>query len=388
MKLPKKSPWAFIILIGVISLFSDMTHEGARSITGPYLALLGASATIVGFVAGFGELTGYAVRLLAGLVADKSGKYWTVTFIGYIINLLAVPALALAGSWQMAAVLMILERMGRAIRNPARDTMLSHATSSVGHGTGFGIHEALDQIGAVAGPLIVSAVYFFSKDYQHSFAVLLIPALIAIAILCVARWVYPDTKGMEIRHVAEEKSHFRQFYWIYLIATSLVAAGFADYPLIAYHFDKTGQVPTEWIPVMYAIAMGVDAIAAIVLGKTFDQLGMKAVIVSTLISILFSPFVFMGNFSTAIIGMVCWGVGMAAQESVMRAVLASILPPEKRATGFGIFNAIFGVCWFAGSFLMGWLYDLSIPWLIAFSVIVQAISLPLFIKLSDMKQAG
>jgi Arabinose efflux permease len=358
-----------------------MTHEGSRSITGPYLALLGASATVVGFVAGFGELIGYAFRLITGLIADKTKKYWTITVIGYLVNLLAVPALALAGNWQMAAVLMMLERLGRAIRNPARDTMLSYATSSVGHGKGFGIHEALDQIGAVTGPLIVGAVYYFSEDYRQSFAVLLIPAIVAISILVVARMVYPDTKGMETPDKSAVNIRFKRFYWLYLIGVSLIAAGFADYPLIAFHFTKTAQVPLHWIPAMYAIAMGVDALAAILLGRFFDKYGMKTLIISTAFSIAFAPLVFMGNFYTAILGMICWGVGMAAQESVMRAVLASVLPIEKRATGFGVFNAVFGLFWFLGSFLMGWLYDISLLWLVVFSVIIQSISIPFFIKL-------
>jgi MFS family permease len=286
----------------------------------------------------------------------------------------------------MAAVLMILERMGRAIRNPARDTMLSHATSAVGHGKGFGLHEALDQIGAVTGPLIVGAVYYFSGDYHQSFAILLIPALIAISILIVARIVYSDTSKLEPKKTDQiPPTHFKRFYWIYLIAASLIAIGFADYPLIAFHFNKTGQVTSMWIPVMYAIAMGVDALAALLLGKLFDKHGMKTLIASTLFSAIFAPLVFMGNFYTAILGMVCWGIGMAAQESVMRAVLATVLPVEKRATGFGIFNAVFGLFWFLGSFLMGWLYDISIGYLILFSVTIQLFSLPLFVKLTTRK---
>lgn len=384
MKL-KKSPWAFILLIGVVSLFSDMTHEGARSITGPFLALLGASATMVGFIAGFGEMVGYAFRLVSGIVADKTRKYWTITFFGYFLNLFAVPALALAGSWQMAAVLMILERTGRAIRNPARDVMLSHATASVGHGKGFGVHEALDQIGAVTGPLIVSLVYLMSGSYNRSFAVLIIPAVLAISVLVVSRLKYPHTEEFEIEKSKQPLDTFKNTYWLYLIAVSLIAAGFADYPLIAFHFQKTSQVSTEMIPILYAIAMGVDAIAALVLGRYFDKFGMKTLVISTILSMLFAPLVFMGNLVTAIIGMICWGVGMAAQESVMRAVLANILPAAKRATGFGVFNATFGVFWFLGSFLMGWLYDVSVTWLIVFSVAIQLSSIPIFMKLAARK---
>jgi len=385
LKIIKKSPWAFVILIGIVSLFSDMTHEGARGISGPFLAMLGASATMVGFIAGFGEFMGYAIRLVSGIITDKTKQYWTVTFIGYIINLLAVPALALAGSWQMAAVLIILERTGRAIRNPSRDVMLSHATSSIGHGKGFGVHEALDQIGAVLGPLIVGAVYYFSNDYSKSFGILIIPALLALSILVVARLNYPKTDYFEVENNTIKPVASRKFYWLYLVAVSLIAVGYADYPLIAFHFNKTGQVSTQWIPVMYAIAMGVDALAALLLGRLFDKYGMKVLIGSTLLSLLFAPLVFMGNFCTAIAGMVCWGVGMAAQESVVRAVLSSILPSEKKATGFGLFNATFGLFWFLGSFFMGWLYDVSILWLIVFSMGIQLASVPLFISLSHKK---
>lgn len=381
----KKSPWAFIFLIGIVSLFSDMTHEGARSITGPYLAMLGASATVVGFVAGFGELVGYALRLVSGIITDKTKRYWTITFTGYIINLLAVPALALAGSWQIAAILMILERTGRAIRNPSRDVMLSHATSSIGHGKGFGVHEALDQIGAVMGPLIVGAVFYLSGNYAKSFGILLIPALLALAILVVARLTYPKTEQLEVKNENHKPVSSKKFYWLYLAAVSLIAAGFADYPLIAFHFNKTGQVTAEWIPVMYAVAMGVDALAALALGRLFDKHGIKVLIGSTLLSLLFAPLVFMGNLYTAIAGMVCWGIGMGAQESIVRAVLATVLPIEKRATGFGVFNATFGLFWFLGSFLMGWLYDFSVSWLIVFSVVIQLASVPLFVKLANLK---
>lgn len=383
MRLFKKSPWAFIVLIGVVSLFSDMTHEGARGITGPFLATLGASATVVGFVAGFGELVGYGLRLVSGLISDRTKKYWPVTFIGYFVNLFAVPLLALAGSWQMAAVLMILERTGRAIRNPARDVMLSHATSSIGHGKGFGVHEALDQIGAVTGPLIVGAVYYFSGSYHKSFGILLIPALLAISVLVVAWLKYPKTETMDIKSNNYSGTFPKKFFVLYLIALSLIAAGFADYPLIAFHFSKSHQVSNEMIPVMYAIAMGADALAALLLGPLFDKHGIKVLIGSTLASLFFVPLVFTGNFYTAIAGMICWGVGMAAQESIVRAVLASIIPLGKRGTAYGVFNAVFGLSWFLGSFLMGWLYEVSITGLIVFSMLAQLASIPFFVKLAQ-----
>jgi len=256
----KSSALRFVILIGVVSLFADMTYEGARSITGPYLALLGASGTIVGVVAGFGELIGYGLRLVSGYVSDRTGRYWSITFFGYLMNMLAVPLLALAGSWQLAAILIIAERAGKAIRNPPRDAMLSHATKEMGRGWGFGLHEALDQIGAVLGPLIVTAVLYFKGSYRTGFAVLLIPALLALSVLLVTRLFYPRPRDLEAVLPDLETKDFPQKFWIYLAAASLIGAGYVDFPLIAYHFEKAFVVSDDWIPVFYAVAMGVDAL--------------------------------------------------------------------------------------------------------------------------------
>jgi MFS family permease len=367
----------FIVLLGIVSLFADATYEGARSITGPFLGSLGASATIVGIVAGLGELVGYALRLVSGYLSDRTGKYWTITVIGYVVNLLAVPVLALAGRWEIAAALIIAERFGKAIRNPPRDAMLSHATSEVGRGWGFGLHEALDQIGAVLGPLIVSAVLFLKGTYQSSFAVLLIPALMAISILIFARVLYPTPRDMEA--VSEEPTGrgFPKVYWIYLAAVACIAAGYADYPLIAYHFGKVSSVPRDWIPVFYAVAMGVDALAALIFGRLFDRFGLVVMIGAVVLSALFAPLVFMGDFGLALVGVALWGIGMGAQESIMRAAIANMVPADRRGTAYGVFNTSYGVFWFAGSALMGYLYDISIPSLVAFSVAAQLVSIPI-----------
>jgi MFS family permease len=367
----------FIVLLGVVSLFADATYEGARSITGPFLGSLGASATIVGIVAGLGELVGYALRLVSGYLSDRTGRYWTITLVGYVVNLLAVPVLALAGRWEIAAALIIAERFGKAIRNPPRDAMLSHATSEVGRGWGFGLHEALDQIGAVLGPLIVSAVLLMKGTYKSSFAVLLIPALIAVSILIVARILYPSPRDMEV--VSEESSSrgFPKVYWLYLAAVALIAAGYADYPLIAYHFGKVSSVPRDWIPVFYAVAMGVDALAALVFGRLFDRVGLVVMIGAVVLSALFAPLVFLGGFGLALLGVALWGIGMGAQESIMRAAIANMVPADRRGTAYGVFNTGYGVFWFVGSALMGYLYDISIPSLVAFSIVVQLISIPI-----------
>jgi MFS family permease len=366
---PRQRAVRFIVLIGVVSLFSDMTYESARSINGPFLATLGASATLVGVVAG------------SGVYADRSQRYWTVTIWGYVLNLLAVPLLALAGSWQIASVLIVLERMGRAIRSPARDAMLSHAASRTGLGWGFGLHEALDQIGAVTGPLVLAVVLSVGRGYQRAYALLLVPALCSIALLLTARAAVPRPRDLEVESSVPlaAGSGFSRQYWWYVAAASLVAAGFTDYQLIGYHFSKTVGLDPGWMPGLYALAMATDAIAALVLGAWFERAGIWVLIATTFLSALACPLVFLGGLREAIVGMAFWGIGMGAQESVMRAVVAGLTPPERRGTAFGTFNACFGSAWFAGSVLLGWLYDHSLLATVSFGVAAQLGAIPVWL---------
>ncbi len=380
--LPRRRAVAFIVLLGTISLFADMTYEGARSITGPYLGMLGVTATTIGVVSGFGELVGYAVRLGSGYLADRSGRYWAVTICGYVLNLFAVPLLALAGNWQLAVILIIVERMGRAVRSPPRDAMLSHAAGQTGLGWGFGLHQALDQTGAVIGPLIVSAVLFLGHDYRAAFAVLLAPAVVSIALVLAARMSFPRPHDFDLAPPALETAGLAPTFRVYLVAVAFIAAGYADFALIAYHFGKTAVMPATWIPIAYAIAMAVDGAAGLALGTLFDRIGLRAMILATVISAAAAPLVFLGGFVPAVLGMVCWGIGTGAQDSIMRATVAQLAPRERRATAFGIFNAVYGVAWFAGSVLLGVLYDRSIAAVVIASMALQAAALPVLYRLA------
>jgi len=378
-ELVKKKAIIFVVLLGMVSLLADMTYEGARSITGPYLAILGSSALVVGLVAGLGELLGYSLRLLSGYLTDRTRKYWTLTILGYVINLLAVPLLALAGSWQLAAVLLVMERVGKAVRTPPRDVMLSHATSSVGRGWGFGLHEALDQIGAITGPLIVALILYWNGSYQASFAFLLLPALLALTTLLISRYMYPHPHELEVGTAQLETKGFQRTYWIYMMGSALIAIGFADFPLIAFHFQKSSILSASMIPIFYAVAMGVDAVAALIFGRFFDRIGVLSVALATLLSSFFAPLVFLGKFEWALLGMVLWGVGMGAQESVMRAAIAELSPLNRRGVAYGLFNTIFGVSWFFGSLIMGFLYDQNPIYVVVLSMLAQFMALPFLI---------
>lgn len=368
----------FVLVIGIVNFFADMTYEGARSIAGPFLASLGASAAIVGFVAGFGELMGYGLRSVSGYFADKTRQYWAVAFLGYAINMLAVPALALAGNWPMAAALMIAERTGRAIRRPAVEAMLSHAGSIIGHGWVFGLNEALDQTGATLGPLIAAFVLWRRGGYHHAFAVLLISALCCLAVLVVARVVHRPLDQLEKERKRTSVSRgFSKAYWLYLVAGACIAAGFADFSLIAFHFQQTGTVSQGLIPVFYAVAMATGAIAGLVFGKLLDRLGPTILLPGFFVAAFFAPLVFVRSTALELIGTILWGIGMGVEGSCLKAVLSHVLPPDRRSTGFGIFDTGFGIAWFAGSAIMGLLYERSIAALVVFSMILQLLALPI-----------
>jgi predicted MFS family arabinose efflux permease len=387
-KLTARDAFRFVLLFGAVNFFADMTYESSRSITGPFLGTLGASALVVGLVAGFGELIGYGLRSLTGFACDKTGAYWTVCLIGYAINLLAVPALALAGNWPLAAALIVVERTGRAIRKPATEVMLAFAGRHMGQGWVFGVNEALDQAGATLGPLVVSLVLYLRGGYRTGFAILLVPALCTLTVLLVARHFFPRPQDLD---PAGRLLHARGFslpYWIYVAAGMCLAAGFADFSLIAFHFQKTHVVPEAVTPMLYAAASAMGAIGALVFGRLYDRLGIAVVLSAFFVGSAFAPLVFLGNAGLAGLGVVIWGIGMGAQESLLKPIVAGLIAANKRGTAFGLYDACFGVAWFLGSALMGFLYTRSIPALVIFSVTAQLMALPIFILARFMTKKG
>ena len=377
----------FVITIGILSFFADFTYEGSRSIIGPYLATLQASGAAVSTVTGFGELLGYSLRLFSGRLADATSRYWTIAIFGYAVQMASVPALALTHSWPAAAALIVLERIGKAIRNPSRDAMLSHAGKRIGgYGWAFGLHEALDQLGAMVGPLVVAAVLAEQGSYRTAFAVLLVPAVINLSLVLLARILYPTPQDMEVSPRGDTGSRLPVVFWAYLAGAALVAAGFADYPLIAFHFSRTGAVSGEAIAIFYAIAMAVGGTGSLVLGRLFDRFGMIVLVALTSVSALFAPLVFLGKFWVALIGAAIWGLGMGVHESIIPAVVAPLVATARRASAFGLFTAGYGIFWFLGSAVIGILYDHSVPAVIAFCSLTQLAAVPIFIWVGHRMQ--
>lgn len=378
----------FIVLMGLVSLFGDIVYEGARGVSGPYLALLGASASVVGLVGGLGEFIGYALRLFSGFIADRTKAYWLFTFIGYGL-LFSIPLLSLANTWWVAAIFIILERAGKAFRSPARDTILSYATKEVGRGFGFGIHEALDQIGAIIGPLIFSFILFFGGDYRSGFSILWIPALVVIGILFIARNQFPHPEKLETSKESENKDNkiFSRTFILYSLFTFLAVAGFANFPLISYHLKIESIMSDVQIPTLFALAMGVDALIALLIGRAYDRLGLRTLIVIPLFS-LFIPFLaFSNSMASVIIGIIMWGIVLGVHETIMRAAVADLTSISRRGSAYGIFNTIYGLSWLLGGTLMGILYEISVSYLIILAILFELASIPVLLALRREQRA-
>lgn len=381
----KRAATNFVLTVGILSLFADFTYEGARSILGPYLATFGLGAFAIGVIAGFGQFLNYAVRLFSGRMADVSGRFWPIAIFGYVVQMLSVPALALASGWPMAAGLAIVERFGKAVRNPPRDAMLSHAAETIGFGWTFGMHEALDKAGATIGPLAVAGVMAWQGDYRIAFACLLLPALVNLSLVGLARRLYPNPETLARPKPAADESARETTspaFRVYLAAAMLVAAGFADFPIIAYAYEKTASVPTDAIPLLYALAMAMAGLGSFALGRLFDRFGFRVLIVLTVATAFYAPLVFAGGLWTALAGAVLWGLGMGVHESIIPAAVGPMVPQGRRASSFGLFTALYGLAWFAGSAVTGLLYDQSAIAATLFCVLIELAAVPLLLAAS------
>ena len=374
----RKAAIRFIICLGVVSMFADMTYEGAHSVVGPLLGDLGSNAAQVGLIAGVGEMMAASLRLFSGRLADRTRAYWTIAIFGYAINIFVVPALAFAGSWKAAALLIIAERTGKALRGPARDVLLSGATNKVGHGFGFGVHAAFDQAGAVMGPLFVAYAVAKTNQFSAAFLWLAVPAIGAFVAMIVARAINPEMEVKAPKRVDQKLPHV---FWIYVVAAGFLACGFADFSLLAFHFQKTGLMAKDTIPLLYAAAMGINGITALIFGRLFDRVGVYALAAGILVSLFALPLGFLGGHAAAFASIGCWATGLGAQDASLRGGIAQVVSMNKRGGAFGAFNGVYGVAWFAGSAVMGVLYDHSLVALVVFGVAAQLASAGMFVWL-------
>jgi len=376
----RRTAIGFIVCLGIVSLFADMTYEGAHSAIGPYLQELGANVFWIGLITGFGEMLGASLRFFSGRMADRTHAYWTITLFGYAMNVVAVPALAFVGNWKAAAALVIAERTGKALRGPARDVLLSEATAEVGHGFGFGLHAIMDQTGAVIGPLVIAAGVMRTNHFGPAFAWMIVPATGTMIALLTARYLHP-TQGSSAR--AAVQVALPKVFWPYVVAAGLLACGYIDFPVMATHFERSQFFAKGALPLLYAGAMAVNGLTALIFGRLFDRFGILVLVFGIFVSILSLPLGFLGGPAAAIASVGCWAIGKGAQDGSLRAGIAQVVSMNKRGSAFGYFNGVWGVMWFLGTAAMSALYGVSLVALVMFGVTAQLVSAVLFVKLRN-----
>jgi MFS family permease len=398
------SAWRFVVWFGIVAMFADIVYEGARSITGPLLASLGASALVVGVVTGVGEAAALLLRLVSGPLTDRTGRFWAWTLAGYALTVVSVPLLGLASALWVASGLVIAERVGKAVRSPAKDTLLSHATAVTGRGRGFAVHEALDQVGALTGPLAVAGVLAVTgNDYTPALLVLAVPGVVAFALvvwLCVRvprpalyeldRETATSTPAGVTAGVTVGTAETAAVpvvpsgalpgaFWAYAAFAGLTTIGFATFGVLSFHLVTAGLLSAAAVPVLYAAAMVVDAVAAVATGLAYDRLGARVLVVLPFVAALVPMLAFSGTVAVAVVGSLAWGVALGVQESTLRATVADLVGPGRRATAYGIFGAVLGVSAAAGGALAGGLYEVSVPLLVSVTAALQLLALTVLV---------
>ena len=375
--------WRTVLWLGVVSLLVDLVYEGARSITGPFLASLGASALTVGLVTGAGEAAALGFRVFSRPAADRTGRYWRWMVIGYVLTAVCVPLMALApalggAGLAFAAAMVLLERTGKAIRSPAKSVLLAVAARNVGRGRGFGVHKALDQTGAFLGPLLVAGVVAVTTYQWAGLLVLAVPGAVALGVLA---WMHRYVGDPQHEHVpagAPLVALPRTFY-VYAVACGLTTMGLMTFGVISFHLVNEHLVTAAVVPVVYAAAMGADALASLGTGFAYDRVGGGTLLLLPVVVALVPALVFTDRVGLAVTGVLLWGAATGVQDSTVKALVADLVPAARLGTAYGAFAAFQAVAALAGGVLAGWLYDERRDVLVAAIGVAQAVAMVLLL---------
>ncbi|BAK36991.1 putative major facilitator superfamily transporter [Microlunatus phosphovorus NM-1] len=404
----RRTAWSLVVGFGLVSLTADMVYEGARAITGPLLASLGATAAVVGLVSGLGEAVSLLLRLVSGSWADRSGRYWRWTIAGYAITAVSVPALAItpflgAAGLVVGCLLIIAERFGKAVRSPAKSVLLAQASGVVGLGRGFGVHKALDQLGAFAGPLLVAAVISLTGALWSGLVVLAIPGALSIIVLLVLRRASNDTgtasngpdsptpgvvsnpSAMPIPSATPTaqplpRHRLPSEFWTFAAAAGATTAGLVTFAVIGYHLVDGRVTSAALVPVIYAAAMAAAGVAALGTGFLFDRIHARVLLVLPLLVAAVPVFAFADALPLVMVGVLAWGAASGLQDSTVKALVADLVPAPRRGTAYGLFAAVQGGAAVLGGVIAGALYDHSTPALIAYVAATQLIALVLLVR--------
>ena len=386
---PQLRPWHFVLCFGLVSLFADMVYEGARSIIGPYLATLGASATVVGAVAGAAEFIGYGLRVVSGYLVQRRGHYWAWTITGYALTVLSVPFIGATHVIVPALLLYGTERLGKAVRSPAKDTLLSYASAQTGRGTAFGVHQAMDQFGAMAGPLLLAAVLSqHAGDYRMAFGVLIVPGVVVLVLLFWLRHRVPDPAAYEVdlsapsgsgeasgaRVAGSARVMLPLLLWQYIGAIAVLSLGIASFPLLAFHAQTQGLLTLAQVPVLFALAMLVDGVSGLLMGRVYDRRGPRALL-AVPVAAGVAAIAFTDNPTLVWVGVAVWGVVNGVLDSTAKAVVTELVGPSARSVAFGWLAFARGLGLLVSGVVLGLAYDQSTSLVVGMILGINAVAL-------------
>lgn len=375
------TPWRAVLTFGYVSLAADMVYEGMRSASGPLLLSLGASALIVGLVTGAGEALALGLRLLTGPLADRSGRHWSLTVQGYALTAVSVPLLAItpflgAAGLATASVLILSERIGKAVRSPSKSTLLAQLAEPVGRGRGFGVHKALDQVGAFGGPLIVAGIAAATGHLWAGFAALAVPGIATLVLLGLLR----NGAGLSDNRPASDATvpsaaTLPPGFWAFSVSCGASTLGLMTFGVMSVHLVATDLVPSAGVPLVYAGAMAVQAVAALGTGFAYDRWGARILYALPALVAVVPTLVFGPSLLPVFAGIAVWAIATAVQDSAVKALVADLVPRTSLATAYGYFAAAQGLGAFAGGGLAGALFQHHLRLLIAVIGALQVLSL-------------
>ena len=386
----RRKAYVAIMLMGIVSMLGDIVYESGRGIAPDYLYFLGASAFLVGLTSGIGELVGYGMRLVSGPLADRSHAYWLFIFLGYGL-ILAIPMMGLTNSIWLVAALVIVERLGKALRSPSRDAVVSVVSKGMGSGKAFGLHEFIDQIGAIAGPaflgfMMIWTVNNFSVSLQSLFPFYLL--MMAVLYLTYRR-IRGTVEEIRRQTTATDEKISRGF-WLYSGAVLMNTVGLMPVALILYNgakiLESGGQL---WlVPFLYVIVQLIDAPMALVSGYVYDKVGIKFLAVPFALSILPLLFQFLVGLPGVILACISYGLVLGMQESTYRAAVTDIVPLGRRGSAYGFFNVMLGVGTFVSGAAFGYMLDVSVSPLLMLGLVVlaQAAAIALLLAAKPMEK--
>ena len=374
IQLLRRKAYIAVMLLGVVSMLGDIVYESGRGIAPDYLYYLGASALLVGLTSGVGELVGYGMRLISGPLADRSHAYWLFIFLGYGL-ILSIPMMGLTNSLWLVMAFVVTERLGKALRSPSRDAVVSVVSRGIGSGKAFGLHEFIDQIGAIAGPAFLGFLMLLSgNNFSFSLQSLLpFYVLMMVVLYLTYRRVGGTVEQMRKQGGSEEGSLSKSF-WMYAGAVLLNTAGLLPIALILYNGSKilhaSGQL---WlIPFLYVIVQLVDAPMALVSGYLYDKVGTRFLSIPFGLSVLPMVFSSLVGLPGILLACVSYGLVLGMQESIYRAAVADMVPLGRRGSAYGFFNVMLGVGTFISGAFFGVMLDSSAPLMLMFVFVVVA----------------